>query len=175
MARRRTIHGRTERRRTDWARQSGSFTLTTGTASATTVDLLTQYKADGGNTAGVTVARTHLRMAITSDVTGGDDFYWGLYRGAISNVGSELSGSPTPFTDPYNDWAMWQHLVASLDVLSTTGYAHYWPATNNHEYDIRSKRRIDQVQMGWLLCVEAGVLANTIVVNYQASTLVMLP
>jgi hypothetical protein len=163
------------KRRTDWARQSGTTTLTTGTGTFTTSDLLATYKSDAGNTAGVTVARTHLSMSVTSDVTAGDVFYWGLYKGPVSNVGTELAGSPTPFTDPYADWAMWQEKTASLDVLTTSGYGHYWGPSNNTTFDIRSKRKVEQLQESWLLVIEAGAVANTIVVNWNTSTLLMLP
>jgi len=172
--RRRHFSSSAPRRRTDWARQSGAITLESG--DYTIVNLLTEYAADGGNTAGVTVARTHLTLSVTSDISAGDDFYWGLQAAPQSMVGTNLAGASTPFEDPYADWAMWQHKVASLDVLSTTGYGHYWGPSNNHDYDIRAKRRLEQIQMGFLLAVEVEtVAATTMVINYQASVLLMLP
>jgi hypothetical protein len=163
-----------ERRRTDWARQSGAITVEAG--DLTYINLLDDYVSDGGNLAGVTVARTHLRLSVTSDVTAGDTFYWGMIAGPTSYVGTNLTGVPGPEEDPYADWAMWENPTASLDVLTGTGYGRYFGPANNRMVDLRAKRKLSQLQTSWLICVLGGTIAaTTLVVNYSHSTLLMLP
>jgi len=168
-ARRHPINSTSVRRRTAWARYNFS-TSTAGAGVYTLVDLLSQYKADGGTTAGVTIARIHHRMSVSSTVTANDSVAWGILRGQNSDVGVTVAGAPQPVADPYEDWMMWEYLQADK-----TGF--FFPGGGNvGVYDIRSKRKLPQLQQA-LLFVLGPMTAGVFPTTWQASgsILLMLP
>ena len=156
-------------RRTTWAR----FTSTISTAAAgtyTTNDLLSNFKLDGGNQQGVTVARIHLRLSVASTVTKNDAVAWGIIRGQNTDVGVNIAGAPQPIADPYEDWLMWEQPQADAG-------AFFWPGGGNvYHYDIRAKRKLMQLQeslnLVWMV-QNAGVFPQTM--QMSGSVLLMLP
>jgi hypothetical protein len=138
-----------------------------------TVDLLSNFKADGGVQQSVTVARTHLLVAVTSAVVAGDSFSFGLLRGQASDVGVNIAGAPTPVTFPYDDWVWWSRYSAS-SVTSGAVYSHLG-ATNTLKYDIKAMRRLEELQMNYNLVLENAGTAAAIDFSITGRILLMLP
>jgi len=163
-------HG-ASRRRTTWARVESTVTLA-ATGDYGTTDLLTAFKADGGVTQGVTIARSHLVLAVEDLPDAGDQFAWGLIRGQNTDVGVNIAGAPEPVADPYEDWAMWELLTAGAIV----GAGAYWPGGGNTwRYDIKAQRKIPELQQAWN-AVFTNVSATTpFTIGVTGSILLLLP
>jgi len=160
------------RRKTTWATFSGSTTLDAD-GTYETVDLLLNFKTDGGTTQGITVARTHLRLAVTTAVAATDIFYLGLIRGQNSDVGVDVVGAPDPQSDPYEDWMWWEERVAST--MTGAGASFFGPS-NNQGYDVKSKRKVEQLQMNYNLVLKRAVTAaDDLIIAYSGRILLMLP
>jgi hypothetical protein len=158
------------RRRTTWARFQ--FVLVEAApGDFQTVDLLSQFKADGGVTQGVTIGRTHVDLAVSSVGTNdpGDQFAWGIMRGQITDVGINVAGAPAPSTHPYEDWAWWDQLSCDTD-------AHYFPGGGNvYRLDLKSMRKLPELQMGYNLVMENISAAANFAVSVTGSVLLLLP
>jgi hypothetical protein len=177
MARRHRLgpwHAGAVARRTTWARSQQTVSIATGTAFDN-VDLLANFRADGGTTDGCTVARIHFRMNTTSAMTPGDAFGFGIFRGQNTDVGTSVVGAPNPTSDPYEDWLYWTVFGAQVSAGSGPGY---FPggAGAPYEIDVRAKRKIPQLQQtliaSWGLVT---VTTSPLVVQFSASVLLMLP
>jgi hypothetical protein len=139
----------------------------------TTFDLLAGFKAAGGVQQGVTVVRTHLITACTTAAPAlGSEVIFGLIRGQNTDIGNNIAGAPAPFTDPYEDWMMWEHRVATpggtTNTFSTTG------ATGAFAWDIRSKRTFLELQESYNMVLENHT-ASAVGFTITGSVLVMLP
>jgi len=155
--RNRRLRSTSTRRRTTWATVDQTFTLAAAN-DYFTLDLLANFKADGGVQQAVTVVRTHLLWAVTSEVTPGDQFAFGLIRGQTADEGSNIAGAPEPATDLYEDWMLWQRRVAS-SVLTGSGDGNgVYSAqglTNTLEFDLKAQRRFEELNMSYNLVVQA--------------------
>jgi len=87
-----------------------------------TVDLLGSFKANGGVTQGITIARTRMVISVASAAANdpGDQFAIGIIRGQQKDVGVNVTGAPEPILDLYEDWAFWDQ-----PTCDTNG--HYYP------------------------------------------------
>jgi len=160
------------KRRTTWARFSNTVTLTT-TGSYANTDLLAAFKADGGVTQGVTIARTHISISVEDAPDAGDQFAWGLLRGQNTDAGANIAGAPNPLDDPYEDWAMWDTRAASV---GPGGGAAYFPGNGNQwTYDIKSQRKIPELQMAWLASFVNISGTDPITFGVTGSVLLLLP
>jgi len=160
--------GASNRRRTTWARGSGSFVFSA--PGFQTANLLNDYVSAGGTTAGVTVARTHLFLSFAVLPSIGDALGVGLIRGQNTDVGSNIAGAPRPIDDEFEDWAYWETPIAAASG-DGVGPAYYpW---NILKLDLRSKRKIPELQMSYNLVIQSTNGAD--IVNWSASTLLMLP
>jgi len=160
--------GASSRRRTTWARGSGAQSF--AAAGYSTFDLLNDYVAAGGTTAGVTVVRTHLYLSFAVAPTVGTPFGVGIVRGQNTDVGLSVVGAPRPITDEFEDWAFWEVPIAS-DAGTGVGPAYYpW---NIRMLDLKSQRKIPELQMSYNLVLQST--SGTDIVNWSASTLLKLP
>jgi len=161
------------RRRTTWARSFGTMSNASA-ATWDTVDLLANFKADGGNQQGVTVARIHLRLAEVTVPAAGDQFSVGIIRGQNTDVGVTVAGAPSPVLDPYEDWMYWSLFTACNQPGAGS---HMFPGGGGcYEVDIKAKRRFEELQQSLNLVTSApvsGAFPQQIV--YSASVLLMLP
>ena len=157
------------RRRTTWARQVA--TLSNAAAGTyDTVDMLANFKTDGGTQQGVTVARIHLRLAVLNVVAAADQVAIGIIRGQNTDVGVTVAGAPEPLADPYEDWLWWSVFTADHNGMFFLG------GSNNFEVDIRSKRKFAGLQESLNIVARAPVSgAFPQQVQYSASVLLMLP
>jgi len=170
MSTRRRRHFSTSaaRRRTDWARTWQHQTLT-GATDVSVIDLLTDYKADGGTQQGTTIARTRLRLAFTSSPSAGDVWAFGLAKGQIADVGLNIAGAPDPEGDPYGDWLLWDYLTADSD-------GHFWPGGGNvHLYDLKAMRKLEGLDEAYTFTLQRISTSAALEVSIACSTLLMLP
>jgi hypothetical protein len=100
---------------------------------------------------GVTIARTHLRIVVTNTTApaGGNSFYVGLIRGQNTDVGVNVAGAPNPATAPYEDWLLWDHVVAD-----GSGNFDAYGGTQLH-YDLKAMRKLSELQMNYNIVMEA--------------------
>jgi hypothetical protein len=136
-----------------------------------TIDLLADFKADGGVQQAVTVARTHLILTVHNSTTNdpGDQFAWGLIRGQNSDVGASIPGAPRPSLDSYEDWLLWETLTAD-----TAG--KYYPGNGNTwRYDLKAMRRLEELQMSYNAVFESISAAATFDIQITGRILLMLP
>ena len=159
-------------RETTWARSVNVFALAAN-GNYSTLDLLAPFKTDGGVQQGVTVTRTHLTMAITTGTAAGDSFAWGLLRGQNTDIGANVVGAPTPDLDPYEDWLMWRTETAQQGGAG----ASFFPGSGNvWNWDIKSQRRLSELQMTYNLVIKrTAVAAATLGITATVSCLLKLP
>ena len=144
-----------------------TFDQTVSLAAAVTksnVNLLANLQVAGASTLGCTIMRVRGAIAVSSTVAVGDRLRVGVLVDRLSEVGTAATS-----VDPSDlglDWMLWRHEVAAP--------TFNWNANNNiMEYDIRSKRRCDELDQTLLLCLQNDVgAAKTVVV--QIRTLVRL-
>jgi hypothetical protein len=113
-----------------------------------TIDLLSNFKADGGTQQGVTITRTHLRVVPTTTLAAGNNFHIGLIRGQASDVGTNIAGAPTPAAQPYEDWLLWDYLF-----VDSSGELNEYGGGQQH-YDLRAMRRLMELQMNYNLVID---------------------
>jgi len=161
-------------RRTTWATVQETVSVTAAD-DYVTIDLLSNFKADGGVQQAVTVVRTHLLDAITSAVDPSDNFVLGLIRGQNADVGSNIAGAPVPDVDPYDDWLLWQWRFASNNGSEIGVYSEHG-GTNVLTWDLKAQRRLEELQMNYNLVIKQ-LAASTFPVVHQITgrVLLMLP
>jgi len=160
---------RPARRRTTWARYGGFSTI--GAASSVTLNVLSGYSAlPGASLAGITIGRTLINLSITANPVAGDIFTWGLIRGQDTDAGSPTPvGAPVPATHTYEDWAWWEQTTS--DSVGPS----YWSGVSNQRWvDVRSKRKLPELQMAWNLVLQAQT-SGSLHISYAVSTLLLLP
>jgi hypothetical protein len=160
------------RRRTAWATFGLDFVLDSP-GTFITADMLGDFKSDLGVTQGCTVARTHMRVSVATAPEAEDSFYLGMIVEPHTNLGVDIAGAPDPQTSPYVDWMWWDHRVASA---GSTLVGTFEGDSNNWSYDIKSKRKIEQVQEVLALVVINDVTSGTtMTVHCTGRVLLMLP
>jgi len=158
------------RRRTTWARNSGTATF--AAAGYHTFDLLSAYTALGGPVAGITVARTRLLVSVATNPAAGDSLGIGVLRGQNTDVGLSIAGAPNVITDTFEDWAFWS--VYFGGAAAQTGVSYFEHGTGAMiEIDVRAKRKMPELQQSWNLVIQST--NGTDIVNWSSSTLLMLP
>jgi len=146
------------RRRTTWATFDDSLSVATGGTHYQTNNMLTNYSGAGGSIAGITIARTHLRLTQTSAATAGDHFYFGIIRGQNEDVGADIAGAPRSGVDLYEDWGFWSEYTSSSNGASPS----WTPYLNNVlDLDLRSKRKLPELQMTWNYVLQATATTVT--------------
>jgi len=136
-----------------------------------TLNLLSGYASiQGASLAGITIARTLVRLSVTSAPVAGDIFTWGVIRGQDTDAGSPSPvGAPLPVTHPYEDWAWLEESTA--DHVGPS----FWPGLANQRFvDIQSKRKLPELQMAWNMVLQ-NQSAGTLAISYYVRTLLLLP
>ena len=161
------------RRRTTWATHQSTEVFAAAN-DLHTVDLLDAYKTAGGPVVGITIARTILHTSITAPAGGpaaGRAFNLGIIRGQNTDVGTNIAGAPNPASAFFEDWAWLDQRDAC--VSSGAGPSITPGGSNVYDLDIRSKRKLPELQMNWNLAL-SGAQAN-LAVTVFARTLLLLP
>ena len=157
---------------TTWARTTQVISLAAN-GNYVAVDLLANFKADGGVQQGCTITRTHINMCTTNATASGDAFSWGLLVAQNTDLGASLVGAPVPDADPYEDWSWWRFETACAN---TGGASAYWPYGNVVNWDVKSQRKLDQIQQVYALIIKRQtVAAATLNLTVTVSTLLKLP
>ncbi len=168
------------KRRTAWAQTDFDFNLVTGTdASKSAVDLLENYRSNGGNTAGVTIARTHFDLiprARDHDFAGGlPTVAFGVYVDDIDEVADGTQDAPV--SDPYSDWMY--NVAGALDQGVTVPMTAIWADFLDYRHDIRSKRKLEQLGRTLIFSIQtvnvSGPAVGTVDFHLHARVLLMLP
>jgi len=136
------------------------------------VDLLTSLKVAGASVLGSTVMRSHLYLALNG-VTAGDDIYTGVFVGVSDQVGTFTAATgaavPNPLSMPTIDWMWWAHHFA----LPTYGGE---AANNTIPYDIKSKRKLEELEQSVIFSVlDHSVTTQPVVANLNGRVLIALP
>jgi len=156
-------------RRTTWATHQSTETFAAAN-DLHTINLLDTYLTAGGTIAGITIARTVIHLGITSaTVTAGDRLSVGLLRGQNTDVGTNIASAPSPSAQLFEDWA-W---LEQYDATTSGGGPLYgkW-GSNVISLDVRSKRKLPELQMTWNLALKSSVTATW---QLFARTLIYLP
>lgn len=161
------------RRKLEWA--DFSLDSTTAVGNVTWVDLLSTFDAlPGASSAGCTIARTHIYLAITSAVVNGDGISSLLLvneaNQAVAGPGIPvvtahiLSGTETPNAD----WMLFDQRDAH------PGYSFTGP-NNLMTFDIKAKRRLKEIGDTLLFGLENRDASATVSWHIHARTLLMMP
>ena len=163
---RRSVRG--TRRRTTWATFAGDITLGAN-GDNETVDLLADWKNNGGVPVGCTILRTHARWSLVSGTVAGGDFFWvSLMVGQLGDIGANIAGQPQPGNDWYEDWMFWVEYVADVDGHITPGGAAI------DQVDLRAKRKISELQQTYTLSCQRG-FGQPLDFRYTGRVLLALP
>jgi len=151
-----------QRRKLTWAdAQEQNITLS---GTTTNTDMLSGYKLDGGTTQGITIMRTHLQICVqTSGATAGSGAFLGLVIGSLNDTPSQLDAS-----EVYLDWMLYRQCYSLGGTVGTTSAEHVY------EIDLRAKRKMQELQQAYWLCLSALDVQET-TVSWHARTLLALP
>jgi len=160
--------GTTQRRRRVWARHIGaSDILTLAGIVPGAIDLLATFRATAGTmTIGLTVARIRVDLQITKTAGAGAGLGdWGIQ---VANQAAEAVDID-PSAGVHQDWMAWGALPFGVTVGSSINYC------NVDGTDVKSMRRIDEVDQTLWFCGNTNLAANTLTVNVRTSVLLLLP
>jgi hypothetical protein len=161
--------GRSQRRKLVWAT---SAVLHNGVAAGGKFndDLLLNLKVVGSSVLGATIMRTHLRIAVADNPTGGPSM--GGYLGLIVSTAPTVTNLD-PSVAFADDWL----LNSSMGPTHVPGNSILLDATHiayGVYFDIRAKRKIQELNEVYFLCF-TNTGANAINVQTFVKTLVALP
>ena len=152
------------RRRSAW----GTLDVSSGpvaAGSSTNVDLFaTSLGAAGASTVGITIVRTHVRIMVPWALQA-DTITWGLIVGRADDVGTNR---PSPAAGG-DKWAM-----VVKEFPDTTGVGFTPGEQVVYTYDIKAKRKLDEVSERWLFSWFNGAAGNKTISIYVRS-LALLP
>jgi len=168
---RRTSRG--QRRKLIWAQRTASQAFTAN-AQWTNFDLLQEYKAaTGASSAGITIMRTHL-WVLPHAPAAGDTFWVALHIADINDVTANTTNAfvANPHDDPYIDWMFASKYEYDVNLRIPVMHTDFAGLV----LDLRSKRRMEQVQSAYTLTVyqdTVGTVAKTY--DIFSRTLIALP
>jgi len=156
------MRGRSNRRKLVWATSVNQVALGAG-PTFNNLDLLANLRVAGASVLGATVVRT--RGVFQPDNTGravSAQLDWGILVGRLTDIGGVVDLAD----DVGQDWAFTrnQWCVSSGGVIGQEFY----------DIDLRSKRKIQELDQTWLLCLKNRAGA-AMTVRYFFRTLVALP
>jgi hypothetical protein len=135
------------------------------------VDLLAGLEAPGVGIVGGTVVRSHVMLSLSAASTDTDPgIVWGMLVYGKDRV---AANAPPVLTDSYLDWLMIRELTPGCAPTSWQNAAF----TNflfGGEFDVKSKRRLPQMDDSLMLCMFNGGSA-TLSYTWFIRTLIALP
>jgi hypothetical protein len=147
----------------------------TANASWNTIDLLQNYKASvGASAVGATIMRTHL-WVLPAALVGGDVYWVSLMVGDLNDItaGTATTNAlvPNPHDDPYLDW-----MYVRQNHIDVNAFNGQRPPFQGVDLDLKSKRRMHQVQMAYTLNIYQETVATPAkAYTFFARTLLALP
>ncbi len=153
-----------QRRKLVWATtEQTTFTLT-GNTTANLFDLLSNYRAAGGATQGITIIRTHIQIA---QQTASPSIGAGVFMGLIVGDKTDTATQQNALAE-YNDWMLYKNLYT----MGTVSGASNDEARN--EIDLRAKRKMQELGQTYWLVLQA-LTAQTTTVAFSVRALLALP
>ena len=119
-----------------------------------------------GELLGVTVMRTHVNLQVQNFAAIASSVLYGLIVGRAVDVGAAVVNGVTPTVNEL-DWML-------LDMISPTSSAAVVDASRVQMVDNRSKRKMDELNMRYLLSLQNTTGAG-ITIQVYARTLFALP
>jgi len=172
-ARHRSIRAgsRVPRRRLTWANYNHTGLVVGLSGHGLNIDLLADFVSAGGDINGVTIMRTHLRFWPATAVAAADVLYYGLMVMGSNQIQPSFvlgaSAVNNPSDDPYLDW-----MISDVrEARPTYGVS----STNEINLDLRSKRKMEDLQETLGLSVVAKTVGASLSVDVFARTLLALP
>jgi hypothetical protein len=169
---RRPASGSRNRRRTVWATVTATHSVPAANGYDS-IDLLAQYKAAvGADTAGITIARMHLRVIPTTGLTAiGNNFVHGIVVSETNDLGTNVVGAPRPAADLHLDWMYWDWMYNDSQGSGLTELD-----SGQQRIDIKSKRKMHQVGQTLLHVVQVPASAAfPTAIQVTGRILLMLP
>ena len=170
--RRRSAAGGSARRRTVWASVAGTHSVPAANGYDA-IDLLAGYKAlVGADTAGVTIARIHLRLIPTAGLTAiGNNFVHGIIVSDSNDLGTNVVGAPRPAADTHLDWMLWDWMFNDSQGSGLTELD-----SGQVRIDLKSKRKMHQLNQTLIHTVQVPASAVfPTVIQVTGRILLMLP
>ena len=150
------------RRQLVWAEVANSVTL--GAGAGSNVDVLALGLENAGQShLGITVMRTLVTLQVQNWAGVTDAIYWGLVIGRPADVGT----SPLLGSMPGLDWYYREQLLPISNGASVN-------VAQRYDFDVRSKRKMSEVDQRDLLCFD-NISAASKNVQFFVRTLVALP
>jgi len=159
------------RRRLTWCDYKQIGLVVGASAHAANVDLLSQFKTAGGEVNGATVMRTHLHVWPTTTVTAADKVMLGLIVTGTNQVAPSFAlgvGFDNPQDSPYLDWML-------ADQWEARPNFNRLGSSNELAVDLRSKRKMLDLQDSLLLSAVAVTVTSALSVDIFCRTLIALP
>jgi len=161
------------RRRLQWV-DTQSNVAAQAVGNATSIDLLGAYAALPGTvTGGATIMRIHAYLWITSAVVVGDGISWSFIVApnieAYASLAIASARALNPTQQPEADWLMYRKYNAHPQ------YDFQGGTSANLSMDIRSKRKLHELNDTLLMIVENVDASAAISYSYHVRTLLALP
>ena len=147
-----------------WATTDQLVTMAAGAGS--NINLLAPFEVAGASTLGMTIMRTHCTLSLATAVVLADRLRVGFVIDRVAAVGAGPPAGAITAADPEADWMLWRHEQAS-PTFSPGG-------ANILEYDLRSKRKVQEMSQTMLLCL-FNSNGGSKTVNVAVRTLCALP
>lgn len=173
MAIRRRPRMAAPRRKLIWARSQDVMVPALVPAAGTAVDLLAQFRTDGGSTLGCTVTRVLLDFQLlwTNDITTTDAMAVGVIVDQLQAAQTEV---PRPGVEPHADWMYWRRTgVSPVDLAITPSSTAVQSAL---AIDVKSQRKMEELgQTLWLVIDPTFGGTTTLTAQVNSSVLLRLP
>lgn len=173
---------RAPRRKTVWAREAGTFQLTTGDPfNATAVDLLASFEARyGADPIGTTLLRVRGIYALASGSTAGVPAVVGIRIGSDHDA-ALTSSEQNPMTNgEYLDWLSYEPFITGEfdpGTASTNSFSSWvgGPVTNR-VIDVKAKRKLTELDETIILNMGSDTASETTITgHFVLSMLLALP
>lgn len=177
MAVRRRYRAGAARRKLIWARSLGLDFGTPIPAAGTAVDLLANFRTDGGSSLGATVTRVRIDLDLvwTIDAATAIPFNQLAVGVIVDQLQADQTEVPRPGVEEHADWMLWRRAGAVPDFSALTGTAGATINTH-HSFDVRSQRKVEELgQTLWMVLDPTYTGSNIVTANANASVLLKLP
>lgn len=163
---------RRPRRKLVWARQLNHTPAAIAAGAVVVIQPLTNFRAGlGADLIGSTIMRTRLTFNVSNAVAN-----HAIMVDMAMGVFPENEATQTPLLSPsvdvHEDWMFW-HMIDANPGAATGEFAH--PGPYAQEFDIKSKRRLDELQQDLILFVRNAHPTDAVNYAYATSVLIALP
>lgn len=167
----------TARRKLIWARNGD---ISAPTAAGDAIDLLADFRADGGSSLGATITRTHLTFQIFwnnyAPVGTANQLFVGLI---VDQLQADQSEVPRPAVELHADWMYWKAHPAVPEysaLTSAVGGATTTSLVSTVVIDSKSQRKCEELgQTLWLVLDPTYTGTATATISWSSSVLLKLP